>query len=221
MNEKAPSRLELLRFARRVVVQQATALTQIDGWIAEEEQQEAELRRGVEMRPRPPEWLIERGLNKANLMAVHVGDPGRSVTRDDLIAMLHEQTPACEPARNALIAGADFIVRDGLVPANRHAGVFRIRMRHSLKRGHTIDGLADSVDILLRAGEEPLRTGSIDAVDSSSWLTIFLNSTATVVVACYGGRRPTTMSAGHARWHQVDTPLATNHKLSVFLAPVR
>ncbi|MDT0484658.1 hypothetical protein [Streptomyces doebereineriae] len=66
-----------------------------------------------------------------------------------------------------------------------------------MKRSHTIDGLADSVDILRRAGEEPLRTGSIDAVDRSSWFIIFLNSTATVVVACCGGRRPTSMeSAG-------------------------
>ncbi|GAA1334796.1 hypothetical protein OOK39_42430 [Streptomyces sp. NBC_00264] len=112
------------------------------------------------------------------------------MTRDDLIAMLREQTPACGPARAALIAGADFVVWDGLVPANRHAGVFRRRMHHSLRRGHTIDGLADSVDILLRAGEEPLRTGSIDTVDRSSWFLIFLNSTATEVMACCGGRRP-------------------------------
>ncbi|MBB5931853.1 hypothetical protein [Streptomyces echinatus] len=115
------------------------------------------------------------------------------MTRDDLIAMLGEQTPACGPARNALIAGADFVVWDGLVPANRHAGVFRGRMHRSLKRGRTIYGLAESVDILLRAGEEPLRTGSIDAVDKSSWFTIFLNSMATAVVACCGGRRATTM----------------------------
>ncbi|MFF3538864.1 hypothetical protein ACFYXP_33695 [Streptomyces sp. NPDC002466] len=119
------------------------------------------------------------------------------MTRDDLIAMLREQTPACGPARNALIAGADFVVWDGLVPANRHAGVFRTRMRRSLKRGRTVDGLANSVDILRRAGEEPLRTGSIDAVDRSFWFMIFLNSTATAVVACFGGRRPITMeSAG-------------------------
>lgn len=102
--------------------------------------------------------------------------------------MLREQTPACGPARDALIAGGDFLVWDGLVPANQHAGVFRGRMHHALRRGHTIDGLADSVDILLRAGEEPLRTGCIDAVDRSSVFTIFLNSTATVVVACCGGR---------------------------------
>ncbi|MFK4147686.1 hypothetical protein [Streptomyces sp. NPDC004065] len=37
-----PSRLELLRFARRVVVQQATAaVRQLDGWIADEERREA------------------------------------------------------------------------------------------------------------------------------------------------------------------------------------
>ncbi|MDX3130889.1 hypothetical protein PV367_14060 [Streptomyces europaeiscabiei] len=121
------------------------------------------------------------------------------MTRDDLIAMLREQTPACGPARDALIAGADFVVWDGLVPANRHAGVFRRRMHNSLKRGRTVEGAAESVDILLRAGEEPLLTGSIDAVDRSSWFTIFLNSTATVVVACCGGRRPTTTESA-------DTP---------------
>ncbi|MET9922974.1 hypothetical protein ABZZ04_38830 [Streptomyces sp. NPDC006435] len=112
------------------------------------------------------------------------------MTRDDLIAMLREQTPACGPARAALTAGADFVVWDGLVPANRHAGVFRRRMHHSLRRGHTVDGLADSVDILLRAGEEPLRTGCIDTADRSSWFLVFLNSTATEVMACCGGRRP-------------------------------
>ncbi|MFF7331904.1 hypothetical protein [Streptomyces sp. NPDC008150] len=113
------------------------------------------------------------------------------MTRDDLIALLREQTPACGPARDALVAGADFVVWDGLVPASRHAGVFRGRMRHSSKRGHTINGLAESVAILRRAREAPLRIGSIDALDRSSWFTIFLNSTATEVVACCGGRRPT------------------------------
>jgi hypothetical protein len=117
------------------------------------------------------------------------------VTRDDLVAMLREQTPACGPARDALIAGGDFVVWDGLVPANRHAGVFRGRMRSALRHGHTVDGLAESVDILKRAGEELLRTGYIDAVDKSSVFTIFLNSTATVVVACFGGCRPKSADA--------------------------
>ncbi|MFE9024372.1 hypothetical protein ACFYNL_38305 [Streptomyces sp. NPDC007808] len=63
MNDE-PSRLQLLRFARRVVVQQATAaLAQIGGWIALEERREAEQRRGMEARPAPPDWLILHGLN--------------------------------------------------------------------------------------------------------------------------------------------------------------
>ncbi|MGW2556834.1 hypothetical protein [Streptomyces sp. NPDC001635] len=63
----SPSRLELLRCARRVVVQQATAsLAQIDGWIAVEERRGVERRRGDEMRPPPPEWVVERGLQKTN-----------------------------------------------------------------------------------------------------------------------------------------------------------
>ncbi|MFI0503220.1 hypothetical protein ACH3WN_10175 [Streptomyces albogriseolus] len=57
-----PSRLELVRFARRVVVQQATAAArQLDGWIADEERREAEWRRGEEMLPPPPEWLLQYG----------------------------------------------------------------------------------------------------------------------------------------------------------------
>lgn len=103
--------------------------------------------------------------------------------------MLREQTPACGPARDALIAGGVFVVWDGLVPADRHAGVCGIRMRTAARRGHTVEGLAATVDILRQAGEELLRTGSIDSVDMSAVFTIFLNSSATEVLACAGGPR--------------------------------
>ncbi|MGQ4434303.1 hypothetical protein [Streptomyces sp. SAS_260] len=39
-------------------------------------------------------------------------------------------------------------------------------------------------------------------MDRSSWFTIFLNSTATEVVACHGGRRTITMDSA-------DTPQPT------------
>lgn len=104
--------------------------------------------------------------------------------------MLREQTLACAPARDALISGGIFAVWDGLVPASRHAGVFGIRIRTAARRGHTIEGLAASVDILRQAGDELLRTGCIDSVDKSSVFTIFLNSSATEVLACAGGPRP-------------------------------
>src|SRR5690606_7249556 len=60
------SRLQMLHFARRVVVQQATAaLTQIDQWIADEERREAERQRGEQARPAPPDWLIQYGVRRA------------------------------------------------------------------------------------------------------------------------------------------------------------
>ncbi|MGW4698933.1 hypothetical protein [Streptomyces sp. NPDC004285] len=119
-----------------------------------------------------------------------VRKPVRSIPRDDLIAMLREQTPACGPARDVLVAGGTFDVFDGLVPASRHAGVFAIRIRTAARRGHTVGGLAASVEILRQAGEELVRTGLIYSVDRSSVVTLFLNSSATEVLACAGGLRP-------------------------------
>lgn len=126
----------------------------------------------------------------------HMGDawvarePVRSITREDLIAMLREQTSACGPARDVLVAGGAFDVSDGLVPASRHAGVFARRHRTAARRGHTVGGLAASVDILRQAGEVLVRTGLIHSVDGSSVFTLFLNSSVTEVLACAGGLRP-------------------------------
>ncbi|NEA46889.1 DUF6233 domain-containing protein [Streptomyces sp. SID10815] len=103
-----PSRLQLLRFARRVVVQQATAaLAQIDGWITVEERHEAARRRGEEKRPPPPEWLIQHGLNRTNVDAVHTGECWaaaksgrcRPATRQQALEALRQQVPACVHCR--------------------------------------------------------------------------------------------------------------------------
>ncbi|MFI2434710.1 DUF6233 domain-containing protein [Streptomyces sp. NPDC018693] len=103
-----PSRLELLRFTRRVVVQQATAaLRQIDGWIAAEERREAERLRGEEMRPPRPEWLVQHGLNRRNVDSVHSGDCWaaaqsgrcRPVSREQAVEALRHGVPACVHCR--------------------------------------------------------------------------------------------------------------------------
>lgn len=108
VNDGSPSRLELLHFARRVVVQQATAdLAQLDRWITDEQRREAERRRGEELRPPPPEWLVERGLNKNNLVAVRVGDCWTvvkssrcvGVTRAQALDALRQQVPVCTHCR--------------------------------------------------------------------------------------------------------------------------
>ncbi|MFJ3235817.1 DUF6233 domain-containing protein [Streptomyces sp. NPDC086787] len=106
--DEEPSRLQLLRFARRVVVQQAAAaLDQLDSWIAAEQQREDGQRRAQEMRPSPPEWLIEHGLNTRNIDFVHTGDcwaaakSGRCkpATRQQALDALRQQIPACTHCR--------------------------------------------------------------------------------------------------------------------------
>ncbi|AGS73920.1 DUF6233 domain-containing protein [Streptomyces collinus] len=102
------SRLDTLRFARRVVEQQsAQQLALIDRWIAEEEQRERERRQGEERRPPQPEWLIQHGLNRSNIDAVHTGDCWaaaksgrcRPATHEQALAALRRQIPPCVHCR--------------------------------------------------------------------------------------------------------------------------
>jgi hypothetical protein len=108
------SRLEALRFVRRVVEQQALRqLELIDRWIAQEERREAERRRGEEMRPAPPDWLLEHGLNGPQRQPVYVhagacwnaGDRSRPVTREQALHALQQQVPACSHCRPDTILG--------------------------------------------------------------------------------------------------------------------
>ncbi|MET9086182.1 DUF6233 domain-containing protein [Streptomyces sp. NPDC004237] len=106
MNDTS-ERLERLRFARRVVVQQATAaLAQLDRWIADEERREAQRQRVEARRPKPPEWLIEVGPDRTNLVAVHTGDCWatgrlhRPLTRTEALeALTRHQVPPCDGCR--------------------------------------------------------------------------------------------------------------------------
>ncbi|MFF1447826.1 DUF6233 domain-containing protein [Streptomyces sp. NPDC058274] len=106
MNERPPSKLELLHFARRVAVQQARdKIAQIDRWIAAEERREAERRRGAEARPAVPDWLIEQGLSGRAPVYVHVGGCWsakkrcRGVGRDQALRALADGVDACPHCR--------------------------------------------------------------------------------------------------------------------------
>ncbi|MFI6372405.1 DUF6233 domain-containing protein [Streptomyces sp. NPDC050546] len=102
MNDSGASRLALLHFLARV---QERDLARTRRWIATEEAREAERRVGAERRPPPPEWLIERGLDRNNIVAVHAGgcwDTGRrtkSVTRAQAVDALRNHVPACSKCR--------------------------------------------------------------------------------------------------------------------------
>ncbi|MFI1758004.1 hypothetical protein [Streptomyces sp. NPDC020571] len=72
MNGSGPARLMLLRCLERV---QLRDLDRTLRWIADEERREAERLRGVEDRPAPPDWLLERGLNgHSPSVYIHTGN---------------------------------------------------------------------------------------------------------------------------------------------------
>lgn len=103
----SPSELELLYFARRVVVQQATsALAQLDGWIEAAAQREAAKRHTQEAHPAPPDWLLQNNLGGARPAFVHTGDcpkvageRWRPVTEQQAREALREQVPPCPLCR--------------------------------------------------------------------------------------------------------------------------
>src|SRR4051812_43268449 len=123
MTDSLPSRLELLLFARRVLVQQhAATLAQVDGWIAEERRREAARRHAVEREQQRSEWLVQYGLNRRNVDLVHVGDCWaakksarcRPVTRAQALEALRGQVPACTHCR--YLRGPGGLDIDHLVP---------------------------------------------------------------------------------------------------------
>jgi hypothetical protein len=111
------------------------------------------------------------------------------MTREALAAMLNAQTAACPPARAALIADGAFVVWDGLVPGEQLARTYRTRLRITQRRGQPTLALAETVDLLCQAAKEPLRIGRIDAADTCWTFMLFLNATATAVLACTGVAR--------------------------------
>ncbi|MFF1838006.1 DUF6233 domain-containing protein [Streptomyces sp. NPDC058231] len=95
----SPSRLAMLRFARRIAVQQ---VEQIDRWIAAEERRETEPEQGERARPPTPDWIIELGIGVGSRpIDVHVGGcyaagkRRRAITREQALAALADGIRAC------------------------------------------------------------------------------------------------------------------------------
>jgi hypothetical protein len=109
VNDDRPlTRLDMLRFARRVVEHQAARqLALMDRWIADEERREAERERRLATRQAAPDWLIERGLNGRTAVYVHVGGcasaggRAKGASRDQAVRALTEgeiaACPLCRP----------------------------------------------------------------------------------------------------------------------------
>ncbi|MFI8169807.1 DUF6233 domain-containing protein [Streptomyces sp. NPDC085931] len=92
----------LLRFLERV---QERDLSRTRRWIADEERRQTKRRVGEARRPPAPAFLVERGLDRANIVALHTGecwDPGKRVkpaTREQAVEALRQQVTACTKCR--------------------------------------------------------------------------------------------------------------------------
>jgi hypothetical protein len=85
----------------------AYSLDRVRQQIAEAERRAQERQHGERARPPAPDWLIQFGLNKANVDAVHVGDCWvakksgrvRGITREQAVEALRQQVPPCPHCR--------------------------------------------------------------------------------------------------------------------------
>ncbi|MGV9994114.1 hypothetical protein [Streptomyces sp. NPDC003374] len=109
--------------------------------------------------------------------------------RAELAGMLGDQTAACEDAREALLAGSDFVVWDGRVPSQQLAGIYAAPLRRARKRGAETLALPSTVDILTRLEAAQVRIGCIFSPDRTWAFMLFLADGADAVLACTGVRR--------------------------------
>nr|WSX50740.1 hypothetical protein OG409_18390 [Streptomyces sp. NBC_00974] len=109
--------------------------------------------------------------------------------RDELERLLAGDDEASAAALAALRSGATYNVGDGVQPAERHAGVFAIRLRRMRLHGVEPLGLERAVR-LLREHAHPVRVGRIDSVDRTWWFLLFLTEDGRALVACAGGPFP-------------------------------
>ncbi|MGW3679128.1 hypothetical protein [Streptomyces prasinus] len=109
--------------------------------------------------------------------------------RAEVAGMLGDRTTACEAAREALLAGGDFVVWDGRVPSQQLAGIYAARLRRARKRGVETLALTATVDILTRLEAAQVRIGCIFSPDRTWAFMLFLADDASAVLACTGVRR--------------------------------
>lgn len=116
-------------------------------------------------------------------------EEGRALElRERLARLLADQTPACGPARAALLSGGDALLWDGAGPAAPTARIYEVRLEHTRANGIDTVGLAETVEIL-RRHEDRLRMGRIITSDGSWVFFLFLTADGRTLVACTGVRQ--------------------------------
>ncbi|GAA0930903.1 hypothetical protein Vau01_125500 [Virgisporangium aurantiacum] len=108
------------------------------------------------------------------------------VDRDDLIRLLTRDGNVFAACRSAVAAGAAMQVWDEGVPASELARIYARRLRLTRRNGTPEMGFTDAVQALHAYGEERVRIGAVKAADPPYHFQLFLNESATSLIACLG-----------------------------------
>ena len=107
--------------------------------------------------------------------------------REVLLRLLDEEPgEAFVACKDAIRAGADYVVWDDTVPADQLARSYSRRAQHMAKIGTPMLGGAEAIAHLQVAGVRPLRIGEAKVEDPPTHFQLFLTADATRVVACLG-----------------------------------
>ncbi|WP_030180469.1 DUF6233 domain-containing protein [Streptomyces sp. NRRL S-813] len=107
MNESPPDLPPDLPRLRTLETWLVLSLDRVRQQITAVERREAERQHGENARPPTPDWLLERGITRTNLVAVHAGDCWivrksnrcAPVSRDQALDAMRQQVPACSHCR--------------------------------------------------------------------------------------------------------------------------
>ncbi|WP_280716883.1 hypothetical protein [Kitasatospora sp. MAP5-34] len=106
-----------------------------------------------------------------------------------LLGLLRNQTPACAPARAALLAGGTGRINDRVQPADQHANIYTGRIEHTRANGIETIGLPEGVSALRALGDRPVRLAAIDSPDHCWHFVLFVAADGGSLVGCAGVRR--------------------------------
>ena len=106
--------------------------------------------------------------------------------RTELAQLFDTSDTASGACRHALLGGADYIVWEDPVPADRILPAYERRALRTVAAGVPTVGFAEAMASLRRIGTQPVRLGQVTGTDPPFLYMLFLTDDASTVVACLG-----------------------------------
>jgi hypothetical protein len=109
-----------------------------------------------------------------------------SMDQQDLTDLLDGSTEAGSACRTALLEGAELILWQGSVPADRMLAAYRRRHAHVLADAVESVGFTEALEDLESAGTRQLNLAQVTVADPAYVYMLFLTYAPPALVACLG-----------------------------------